>query len=83
MGIASRLEGTRATTPPISPPRCAAPPRRQGMTPHVAQNTKGRQSAIGRRTTCHRRTARVGWMFTIAAAAYNRVRLPRLLGAVA
>ena len=34
--------------------------RRQGVTPHVAQNTKGRRSAIDRRTTRHRGTARVG-----------------------
>ena len=26
---------------------------------------------------------KVGWMFTLAAAAYNLVRLPKLLGAVA
>ena len=57
--------------------------RRQGVTPHVAQNTKGRRSAIDRRTTRHRGTARVGWMFTLTAAAYNLVRLPRLLGAAA
>ncbi len=86
--------------------------RRQGVTPHVAQNTKGRRSAIDGRTTRHagyatsqrkrkrieevfgwmksaagfrktrhRGTARVGWMFTLNAAAYNLVRLPKLLGA--
>jgi transposase len=80
-------------------------------TPHVAQNTLGRRSAIDRRTTRHpgyavsqrlrkrieegfgwikevalmRRTrhrgkARVGWHFTLAAAAYNLIRLPKLLG---
>lgn len=84
--------------------------RRQGVTPHVAQNTKGRRSAIdgrttrhvgyatsqrrrkrieevfgwmksaaGLRKTRHRGTARVGWMFTLTAAAYNLVRLPKLL----
>jgi transposase len=85
--------------------------RRLGVTPHVAQNNKGRRSAIDGRTTRHagyatsqrkrkrieevfgwmkaaagfrktrhRGTARVGWMFTLNAAAYNLVRLPKLLG---
>lgn len=31
------------------------------------------------RKTRHRGTARVGWMFTLAATAYNLVRLPKLL----
>jgi transposase len=88
--------------------------RRQGVTPHVAQNSKGRRSAIdgrtirhpgyavsqrirkrieavfgwmktigGQRKTRFRGTARVGWLFTLAAAAYNLVRLPKLLGAAA
>ncbi len=86
--------------------------RRQGVTPHVAQNAKGRRSAIDGRTTRHvgyansqrkrkrieevfgwmksaagfrktrhRGAARVDWMFTLNAAAYNLVRLPKLLGA--
>ncbi len=88
--------------------------RELGVTPHVAQNTKGRRSAIDGRTTRHpgyavsqtkrkrieevfgwikssagfrktrhRGTGRVGWMFTLNAAAYNLVRLPKLLGASA
>ena len=83
------------------------------VTPHVAQNTSGRSSAIDGRTThhpgyavsqrkrkCveeifgwmktvgllrktrHRGLARVGWMFTFAAAVYTLVRM-RTLGAVA
>jgi transposase len=35
----------------------------------------------GLRKTRHRGTARVGWMFTFVAAAYNLVRLPKLLAA--
>ncbi len=42
--------------------------------------TKG---AAGFRQTHHRGLARVGWMFTLTAAAYNLVRLPKLAGAVA
>jgi transposase len=88
--------------------------RRMGVTPHVAQNDKGRRSAIdgrttrhagygvsvrvrkrieevfgwtktaaGLRKTRHRGTATVGWLFTLTAAAYNLVRLPKLLGAAA
>ncbi|MGH6921282.1 MAG: IS5 family transposase, partial [Geminicoccaceae bacterium] len=82
------------------------------VTPHVAQNTSRRRSAIDGRTTRHpgyiasqrlrkrieaafgwiktvgnlrqtrhRGTARVGWMFTLTAAACNLIRLPKLLAA--
>jgi hypothetical protein len=82
------------------------------VTPHVAQNTTNRRSAISRRTTRHagyavsqrirkrieeafgwikeialqrrarhRGRGRVGWQFTLAAAAYNLIRLPKLLAA--
>ena len=84
--------------------------RSMKVTPHVAQNTSGRSSAIDGRTTRHggygvsqrirkrieeafgwiktvagqdktkfRGRDRVGWAFTFAAAAYNLVRLPRLM----
>jgi transposase len=84
--------------------------RSMRVTPHVAQNTSGRSSAIDRRTTRHggyavsqrirkrieeafgwiktiagqektkfRGRDRVGWAFTFAAAAYNLVRLPKLI----
>jgi transposase len=39
------------------------------------------KSAAGFRKTRHRGTARVGWMFTLNAVAYNLVRLPKLLAA--
>jgi transposase len=86
--------------------------RSMKVTPHVAQNTNGRRSAIDRRTTRHggyavsqrirkrieeafgwiktiagqektklRGRDRVGWAFTLSAAAYNLVRLPKLLAA--
>jgi transposase len=88
--------------------------RELGVTPHVAQHTNGRRSAIDGRTTRHpgyavsqrirkrieevfgwgkevggmRRTRlrslpRLGWAFTLRAAAYNLVRLPKLLEGVA
>jgi transposase len=84
--------------------------RSMTVTPHVAQNTSGRSSAIDTRTTRHgsyavsqrvrkrieeafgwiktvarqektkfRGRGRVGWAFTFAAAAYNLVRLPKLI----
>ena len=87
--------------------------RDYGVTPHVAQNTTNRRSAIDGRTTRHpgyavsgrvrkrieevfgwaktaagfrktrhRGVARVGWMFTLTATAYNLVRLPKLVGAM-
>lgn len=83
------------------------------ITPHVAQNTRNRSSAIDGRTTRHagyalsqrkrkrveeifgwiktvglmrktrhRGLARVGWMFTFTAAAYNLVRIRNLLAVV-
>lgn len=88
--------------------------RQHNVTPHVAQNTTNRRSAIDARTTRHpgyavsgrvrkrieevfgwtkaaaglrktrhRGLARVGWMFTLTATAYNLVRLPKLGGAAA
>jgi transposase len=84
--------------------------REHTVTPHVAQNTTGRRSAIDGRTTRHpgyevsqrirkrieeafgwaktvaglrkmhhRGLPRVGWQFTLAMAAYNLVRLPKLI----
>jgi transposase len=84
--------------------------RSMKVTPHVAQNTNARSSAIDGRTTRHggyavsqrirkrieeafgwiktvtgqdktrlRGRDRVGWAFTFAAAAYNLVRLPKLI----
>ena len=84
--------------------------RSMNVTPHVAQNTSGRSSAIDGRTTRHggygvsqrirkrieeafgwiktvagqektrfRGRERVGWAFTFAVAAYNLVRLPKLI----
>jgi len=88
--------------------------REYNVTPHVAQNTTNRRSAIDGRTTRHpgyavsgrvrkrieevfgwtkaaagfrkthhRGVARVGWIFTLTATAYNLVRLPKLVGAAA
>jgi transposase len=37
----------------------------------------------GQRKTRYRGTPRVSWMFTLSAAAYNLIRMPRLLGAAA
>jgi Transposase DDE domain len=34
----------------------------------------------GLRKTRHRGTALVGWMFTLAVAAYNLIRIPKLVG---
>ena len=37
----------------------------------------------GQRKTRYRGTSRVNWLFTLSAAAYNLIRMPRLLGAAA
>lgn len=86
--------------------------REMNVTPHVAQSTTNRSSAIdgrttrhpgyalsqrirkrieeafgwikvpgGLRKTRHRGLERVGWTFTLTAAAYNLIRLPKLLQA--
>ena len=91
---------------------CVRELRELRVTPHVAQNTSGRSSAMDGRTTrhpgyavsqrkrqCveeifgwlktvgllrkvrHRGVARVGWMFTFAAAVYNMVRMRTLAAA--
>lgn len=88
--------------------------REHGMTPHVAQNTSSRRSAIDGRTTRHlgyevsqqkrkrieevfgwlktvgmmrktrhRGTALVDWIFTLALAGYNLVRIRNLTMATA
>ena len=88
--------------------------RERRLTPHIAQNTSGRRSAIDGRTTRHEGYARsqrarkrieeafgwiktiagqartrlrgldrVRWSFTLAAAAYNLIRLPKLIEATA
>jgi len=85
----------------------------EAVTPHVAQNTSGRRSAIddritrhpgyaisqrirkraaeafgwaktvaGLRKMRHRGLLKVDWQFTLAMAAYNLVRLPKLLAEV-
>jgi len=86
--------------------------RKRGCTPHVAQNTTNRRSAIDGRTTRHagyaismikrkrieepfgwmktvgmmRKTRHrgrplVAWFFVLTAAAYNVIRIPKLLAA--
>ena len=58
--------------------------------PHVARNRSGRHSNIGDDVaasaaclakTRHRGLAPVDWQFTLALAAYNLIRLPKLLPA--
>jgi transposase len=57
----------------------------------VSQRVRKRIEAVfgwmktigGQRKTRYRGTSRVGWMFTLSAAAYDLIRLPKLLGATA
>jgi len=64
---------------------CVATLRKRGVTPHVAQNTNGRKSAIDRRTTRHRgyvvsqrlrkRVEEIfGWMKTVGGFRKTRYR---------
>ena len=41
------------------------------------------KATAGFRKTRHRGLARVGWMFTLTLTAYNLIRLPKLIAAVA
>ncbi len=71
--------------------------RAMSVTPHMAQNTGGRRSAVGKRIaeasgrirtiagrekTRFRGVGRVRLAFTFAAAAYDLVRLPELPAAL-
>jgi hypothetical protein len=49
--------------------------------PSVSASASGSwiKTCGGLRQTRHRGTPRVGWMFTLTAAACNLVRLPKLL----
>jgi IS5 family transposase len=123
-GHAERLAALHLVAPRADPPRkvtlggdkgfdtqdFVAELREINVTPHVAQNTSGRRSAIdgrtkrhpgyavsqrirkhieeafgwaktvaGLRKARHRGLAKVDWQFTFAMAAYNLVRLPKLL----
>jgi hypothetical protein len=40
------------------------------------------KTSAGQAKTSFRGAGRVGWAFTLAAAAYNLIRLPKLLGAL-
>src|SRR5215207_3893657 len=102
----SRSAATRPTTRRTSSNEL----RTMNVTPHVAQNTGNRSSAIDGRTTRHggylvsqrirkrieeafgwiktvagqqktrfRGVGRVGFAFTFATAAYNLIRLPKLM----
>ena len=64
---------------------CVAALRQRGVTPHVAQNTNGRSSAIDGRTTCHpgyaisqrirKRVEEIfGWMKTVGGFRRTRYR---------
>jgi hypothetical protein len=52
------------------------------VTPHVAQNTTNRCSAIDQRTTRHRgyEISQQKRKFTLTMAAYDLIKLPRLIG---
>ena len=51
----------------------------QRLRKHIAEGFGWIKTTGGLAKTRHRRLDRVGWMFTFAAAAYNLVRLPKLL----
>ncbi len=55
---------------------CAASQR---LRKRIEEGFGGIKAVAGLRKTRHRGTARVGWMFTLAAAAYNLVRIPKPL----
>ena len=77
-------------TPPIGAlPSTAGRPAKPGYA--VSGRTRKRigevfgwtKTAAGFRKTHHRGLARVGWMFTLTATAYNLIRLPKLVAIAA
>ncbi len=55
--------------------------RDRGCIPHVSQNNTNRRSAIDARKTRHRGRGLVEWFFVLTAAAYNLIRIPKILTA--
>ena len=73
----NRRSGRRKDDPP---PRLCG---QWGVRKRVKEVFGWSKSAAGFRKTRQRGVARVGWMFTLTATAYNLVRLTKLVGAVA
>jgi hypothetical protein len=92
-GFVARVRAlkSRRTSPgtrPTGARRSTAGPRAIPATRSVStcasgskKPSAGSRSRAGLRKTRHRGTARVGWMFTLTAAACNLIRLPKLLAA--
>lgn len=85
------IDGHVRSTAKVSRPRSSAIDARTTRHPGygVSQRCRKRieevfgwiKTVAGLRKTRHRGTARVDWMFTLTAAAYNLVRMPKLLAA--
>jgi hypothetical protein len=70
--------------PPLRHRRPDHPPPRTRSAKRIRKRIEeafGWIKGAGLRKTRHRGTARVGWMFTLTAAADNLIRLPKLLAA--
>lgn len=73
---------TRATAAP--PSTAGSPATPDAISQRIRKRIEeafGWIKGAGLRKTRHRGTARVGWMFTLTAAADNLIRLPKLLAA--
>jgi hypothetical protein len=57
--------------------------KRIGRAPKAIDAFGWAKTVAGLRKARHRGLPKIGWQFTLAMAAYNLVRLPRLLGAAA
>jgi hypothetical protein len=76
---AERLRPELADRPPDdAPPRVSGEP---GARKRIEEAFAWIKTIAGQAKTNFRGTARVGWAFILAAAAYNLIRLPKLLGA--
>ena len=68
----------RSTVGPRAPPRYAVSQR---LRQRIEERFGWIKTVGGLRKTRHRGSARVGWLFTLTAAACNLVRRPKLLAA--
>jgi hypothetical protein len=82
-GFERHLAGDERCWPLLKSFRRAILPRnrRESGECRLKRCLAGPKQRLGFRKTRHRGLARVGWMFTLTATAYNLVRLPKLVGA--
>jgi len=86
LGVTPHVAQTPMAAAPRSMAALRAIPVMRSASARASASRKcsaGSRRSEALRKTRHRGTARVGWMFTFTAAAYNLVRIPKLLAGAA